>query len=99
MKEQINILFFNVLLYDGSSGVLHMTLAENNPKQKEECIIKPAEDEQCISDSSEALQGSELLRYHHVSYETDCEKGSEKYLSYGKKNLIFNASISMDAMR
>lgn len=78
MKEQINFLFFYVVLYDGSSGVLHMILAENNLKQKEECIVKPAEDEQCISDTSESLQGSELLRYHHVSYERYCEKGSEK---------------------
>jgi len=31
---------------DGGSGVFDMILAENNPKQKEKCIVKSAEDEQ-----------------------------------------------------
>lgn len=55
-----------------------MILAENNPKQKEECIVKLAEDEQCISETSRPLQRSVLLRYNHASYQRDCEKESEK---------------------
>lgn len=67
-----------ILKYAGSSGISHMIIAENNDKWKKECIVKLAEDEQCISDTSDPLYGSELLRYHHVGYQRDCEKGHEK---------------------
>lgn len=60
MKEWMNFLFFYVLVLlhlkcVGISGVSHRILAENNAKQKEECIVKLAGDEQCISDTSEPL--------------------------------------------